>query len=448
MTGKIFVAACAALLTAGTLAAQENVYLIKGDRVVGKYAVGDVDYLSFELPEGIHENSVWLDIDRVEKNSVTYTVNTLTPGTTYAHGIFSFYIADYVALDNFGQNFDSLSAEDQQLIVETLLPQVGYLGVGTRSFTMTDGQPDGTGYGNFSVVPGTPYFVSAWPIDPVTQEPLGEAPVSERFSTLAPGESSARFDVKSLGQNEEGLTFSFDCGPEVMYVQTCYGLKSVMEQYVSTYGMDYLMGTFGQTYTPEDLAEIDGAYPTWPVYETAEYVMMARAYDGEGNMAERMVYAHGEESPAQGPEIRIFSKSKEEGSKYGNVSVNFEISPSNVTEAYVNMLGMSECDDLMNDGMTLADIARMPGATDITSDINTAGEYTFTDDRVDDKWHTILISAANPEGQVTTLRIDFSTLEGSEWWIEDPVYSSLTVSGSKRIRVPMRAGRKVAFKRL
>lgn len=50
---KVFTLAM--LLGAATLGmnAQDHVYLIKGNKVVAKYPVGSVDYLSFKLPEGV-----------------------------------------------------------------------------------------------------------------------------------------------------------------------------------------------------------------------------------------------------------------------------------------------------------------------------------------------------------------------------------------------------------
>jgi len=56
MYKKIFVAAFAAVLAAGAYA-QETMYLIKGNQVVAKYNTGDVDYVSFELPEGVTDNT-------------------------------------------------------------------------------------------------------------------------------------------------------------------------------------------------------------------------------------------------------------------------------------------------------------------------------------------------------------------------------------------------------
>ena len=52
---KTILTAAACLLMAGSLQAQETLYLVKGDRVVGKYNVADIDYATFELPEGVKD---------------------------------------------------------------------------------------------------------------------------------------------------------------------------------------------------------------------------------------------------------------------------------------------------------------------------------------------------------------------------------------------------------
>lgn len=52
---KTILTAAACILMAGTIQAQETLYLVKGDRVVGKYNVADVDYATFELPEGVKD---------------------------------------------------------------------------------------------------------------------------------------------------------------------------------------------------------------------------------------------------------------------------------------------------------------------------------------------------------------------------------------------------------
>ena len=68
--------------------AQENMYLIKGNQVVAKYNVDDVDYVSFSLPEGVTESAFNINIDEVTKNSFTYTIKTLSPNKQYIHSFF------------------------------------------------------------------------------------------------------------------------------------------------------------------------------------------------------------------------------------------------------------------------------------------------------------------------------------------------------------------------
>ncbi|WP_298641925.1 hypothetical protein [uncultured Prevotella sp.] len=58
MKKKIFtIAMMLGTVTIG-ISAQDHIYLIKGNKVVAKYPVGSVDYLSFKLPEGVSENSM------------------------------------------------------------------------------------------------------------------------------------------------------------------------------------------------------------------------------------------------------------------------------------------------------------------------------------------------------------------------------------------------------
>lgn len=54
---KKFITAALALVVAMGVSAQEKVYLIKGNEVVAKYNVSDVDYVSFHLPEGVKDNT-------------------------------------------------------------------------------------------------------------------------------------------------------------------------------------------------------------------------------------------------------------------------------------------------------------------------------------------------------------------------------------------------------
>lgn len=406
-----------ALVAAATLgaAAQETLYLVKGDRVVGKYSVEDVDYATFKLPEGVIDAPIWITADAVGKNFISYTVNTTSENTMYVHSLVSDYLLDYYAMDAAGIYFDELDDTDKELLIKDLLPYTNaFVATGSKSFTFNDYTSVDGGY-PVTVTPGTPFHICVLEINANTQMPL-DLLVTERVSTQAPGESSATFNVTFNCQNESGLQFDFSGSDDILYVTTIYGPKALMEMCIELYGKDRTFTMFGQIYT---IASLQGAEnSTWPLDGSGEYLMLARAYDIKGDMKEVSVTAVGDAQTGIGPEISITSRDK----STGHVSLGFEISPSNVEEAYVRMLGMNDTDDRLNAGYELHELAMGGDAIDITNDINTKGEYTFTSDDVDDTWHSIIIYAKNSDGR-TTLRTDFITLDGAEWYEYNPVHA-------------------------
>lgn len=398
-----------------------NMYLIKGDRVVGKYDVDAVDYVSFKLPEGVNNDNLWLAVDNVGKNTVTYTVSTIDENTTYAHGIVSWYDLDIFAQEYYGDLFDNLDQESQVFLLKTYLQYVGYLGVGTTQVTMHDWQYDN--YKNINVTPGTKYYLCAWEIDPTTNDGL-DCFAYVPFITDAPGDSPAELNVTFKRQNDRGLAFELTGDDSILYVQTVFGEKGRMTNWYENNDPDYLFGAFGQCWSLEEMQgasdvgdDIEAA--TWPAYETGDYVLMVRAFDVNGDMVEKMAYAHYEAEEVPGPEIKVFYKSKGDG----KVSVNFEISPSNVAEAYVNLMLENDVDLAVNDGWELWELASKSTATDITSEINTMGEYTFKAENLGDSWYTLLIYAKDKDGAKSTMQVIFNMLEDSNWVIRDAVHA-------------------------
>lgn len=430
----------AAVLTAGVInGSAENydtMYLVKGDHVVGKYKVSDVDYATFTLPQGVSDENIMVKVDNVGKNNVTYTVSTVNPFIGYAHNVLSFYDIEMMALQYLGNTFDNLDDETKKLVLQETLSYNAYVGVNTRQFTQTDFQLDGTGPSSrYSVMPGTRYYLCAWEIDPVEQTPM-ETFVSEQFQTVAPEKGKAVIDCSYVGMIEQGVQMSFT-GSDVVYVRTCWGMKDSMDPYIEKYGYDYTMGMFGQNWDLEFLqgsGELGEGIPNsiWPAYDSGDYVMFVDAYDADGNVTRQRVdmniQVEGQE--AQGPDITIFSKDK----KAGYVSVNFEISPSNVAEAYVRLCGENFTDDRLNMGYTLGEIAMGGDAEDITSIINTTGEYTYTNSEVDEEWKSLLIYAKDKEGNASTLRINFYPDTETEWSINKVERSAKkALKGVKRI---------------
>ncbi|MDO4320240.1 MAG: hypothetical protein Q4C34_06645 [Bacteroidales bacterium] len=200
-----------------------------------------------------------------------------------------------------------------------------------------------------------------------------------------------------------------------------------MDAFVEIYGLDYLMGMFGQSWELEylqgsgDLGE-GISNSIWPVEESGKYVMLVRAYDLNGDITDRRFEFDIEVGGdvVAGPSITIFSKTKGDGT----VSVNFEIAPSNVEEAYVRLCGENFVDDRLNMGYELHELAMGGDAEDITSAINTLGEYTFSATDIDAEWKSLLIYAMDKDGHRTTLRINFYPDTMTGWSIDDPVYKT------------------------
>ncbi len=434
-------AAVLALAAIGASAQEDDtMYLVKGDRVVGKYNVDAVDYITFRLPDDVRDEAIWLTVDNVGKNTVTYTVNAATPTTTYAHNILSYYDVNYFAMDTFGDMLDNLEEEEKLMCLKQVLAGNAFLGRGTQSVTQTDfEQWDQAEYARFSVMPGTKYYLCAWEVDPETQDPL-DTFIYQTLQTLPSDEVGLGLDIQFKANNAEGMAFTFTGSDKILYVRTCWGMADMMEAYEQAYGRDFLMGTFGQNWTLAFLAGYGDLQPdienaTWPAYDPGEYVMYCDAYDAQGNVQHfKQTYTYETGEVSEGPTITVYSKDKGVKDGKGFVKVNFEISPSNVEEAYVRMAEENWVDDRVNMGYTLADVACGGDATDITNAINTTGEYTFESDEVGDAWMSILIYAKDKEGGKTVQRLNFNTLEGSEWAVPYPVHAPKAIAPVKKIK--------------
>lgn len=334
MTKKTFIAAALAVAALGASAQDETMYLVKGDRVVGRYNVDAVDYITFNLPDDVHNESLWLTVDNVGKNTVTYTVNAVTSSTAYAHNLLSFYDVNYTAMDMYGDMLENLSEEEQLMCLKQTLGANAFIGQDTQTMTQNDFEQWAQAeYARFSVMPGTKYYLCAWEIDPDTQEPY-ETFVYQTLETLPAQEVNLGLDIQFKANNAEGMAFIFSGSEEILYVRTCWGMADMMEAYEQAYGRDFLMGTFGQNWTLAFLAGYGDLAPdienaTWPAYDPGQYVMYADAYDAQGNVQHfKQTYTYETGAVSDGPTITIFSKDK----GTGFVKVNFEISPSNVEE--------------------------------------------------------------------------------------------------------------------
>lgn len=392
--------------------AQENMYLIKGNQVVARYGVDEVDYVSFKLPEGVTEKQIVLSAEETGKNYFTYTVKTLSPTKQYVHFFIQKSLVDITLLTYYGTTMEN---SDPELVNQLLKNQLynGYLAEGTRSFTVQDGVSDG--FAELEVIAGQDYVIMVGEYD-ATADDLGEEFSYITVTTQSADRSAGTVTAKYAGLNERGeAMFDFTASSDIIKICTLYGTKKSIESFIDYYGFDFTMFTYAGRFAPADLIPGDGT--GWLVNDEDDYVMYVIGIDAEGNMTEtQKVEMHivPLKPVGVGPQIKIFSKSKSDG----KVSINFEITPSNVTEAYVRLMGENDCEDRLNEGYTLPELAAGGDALDITGKINADGEYTYVNNEVPERWNSLLIMAKNEEGTTIT-RVNFWAATDTEWDIHE-----------------------------
>ncbi len=414
-------------LTAGLSTAsfaQEHIYLIKGTNVVAKYPVSDVDYMTFQLPDGVKEaKDVEVEVANAGKNFITYKVVTLQSSEQYAHTAVSASVLNYVLQEYFSTTLENATQADIESALRSILYSYGYLAKGSQVFTMKDGDVDDNDEA-FTILAGETYYVVACN---VVNDDLGETISYTTVNTLEAEQSKETVAVAYTGlASDGGASFSITPSEGITAFYTLFGYKDTLEPYIQQYGIKYTALSFGERWTP---AEWTSSPATWSIKGEADYSLYVLGIDGEGDRTEASVTAHivPSASESTAPTIKVNSKTKGNGA----VSVKFEVTPSNVTEVYVNLLEENTVESKLNRGFTLADLAAGSTAIDVTNDINTNGEYTYSNESVDSGWQTLLVSAKSKEGDVTVLRLNFNANVDSDWDETTTVFPASSTSSVK-----------------
>lgn len=408
MIKKIFLAI---MLVAGFAAeskAQEMMYLIKGNQVVAKYSTDDVDYISFKLPEGVKEDEVIINVTETGKNYITYNIKTIIPTKSYIHYFMQENIVNLYLLSYYGKDINTASEEEFNAIIRTLLYD-GFLSTGSNTFTFRDGDTDG--FGKYEILAGQRYIIAAADMNE-TMDAFGENLYYTIAETLPAERSQGTLNVSYEGLTEESNSlFKFEASDDIVKIYTMYGFKENLDYFINEYGLEDAITTFAGYFPP---SELENDTQGWQIDGEADYSMYALGVDANGDWTEIQSVTVHIVPPVKetvGPQIKIFSKEKSEG----HVSVNFEIAPSNVDEAYVRLMGENDCDNYINMGYTLPELAAGGDATDITNDIHKTGEYTYTNNEVPERWNSLLIMAKNEEGTTVT-RINFWPDDETSTW--------------------------------
>ncbi len=409
--------------------AQEHVYLIKDNKVVAKYPVGSVDYLSFRLPEGVTEGSCIAPVAvETGKNYLKYSVKPDDSSQYYGHGFFQSQLLDALLRKYYQTSIDKVDEATLKQVIKMLLSNYGYLDHGSNVFTIKDGDNDGYGT-DFFVPGGQDFYVATVNITSVDSQggEMGDDVSLIKMTTQKPGESKESLTVEYTGLNANGeATYSITPGSGIKTLYTLLAKKNQLDEYTTLYGYDYVMFSLAMPVTADDWKQY-GDQMAWELDDENDYVMSVLGIDAGGDWVKASDEQHIVANSDKCPKVSILSK--EAGN--GSVNVKFEITPSNVSAAHVRLMKENDVADELNRDKTLDRIAVEGDAADIKGAINTAGEYTFSREGIERGWYSLLVSATDENGTVVT-NIKFHThLDNFNWEVQTATFPATAEAETK-----------------
>lgn len=394
--------------------AQETVYLVKGKKVVAKYPIADVDYLTFALPDSVQDGqSVEVQAVATGKNFIQYKVVTKDPSQYYGHYFFQAAVLDNMLRSYYNTTIDEADAETLNYIVRLLVGNYGYMDQGTQTFKITNGENDGQGR-DFFIPAGQDFYVATVNVTEVSTAggTLGDEVSLAKLTTLSPAESQQTISVSFLNLDDEGnVTYDIKPSDGIVTLYTMFANKRSLDQAESIYGADYVLFNNADAWTSTDWASY-GDQQAWEIDGENDYVMTVVGYDTNGDRVLVQDEQHLTPSTNGCPAITVGDKSASNGA----VSINFSIDPKTVSAAHVRLMLDNDLSNALNvAGATLDQVAIAGDAEDITTAINADGTYTFTRTGLSRGWYTLLVSATTDEGTTVT-KVSFHTHLGDSTW--------------------------------
>lgn len=419
MRKKIITTAILLGATVLSMNAQNNVYLMKGDKIVAQYAIDDIDYLSFKRPEGEIEGTVALTAVETGKNFLKYNVKTAEKDQYYGHGFFQSQTIDRMLRTYYDTNINEVDDATLKKVIKSLLANYGFLDKGNKTYTIKNGDSDGNGTDYF-IPGGQDFYVATVNITDVDKQggTMGDEVSVIKMTTKEAGESKETMGIEYTGLNAKGeATYNITPGSGIKTMYTLLTKKAQLDQYISNYGYDYVMFSFGSPITAQDWNTY-GSQAAWGLDDENDYVMSVLGIDADGDWVKAKDEQHIVISNDKCPKVNVLSKKASDG----NIKVTFEITPSNVSAAHVRLMPDNDVADELNRNKTLDQIAVEGDATDIKADINYYGEYTFSKEDVERGWYSLLISGTDENGTNVTRLIFHTYLENAEWEIETTTF--------------------------
>lgn len=419
-------------------AAQDSLYVVKGNTVVEALAVGEGDYATFQRPADVpQQQTVELEGVATGKNFIKYKVSTKTADQYYAHGFFQSTVVDYMLQQYYGIKIEDADEMTVQAALRLLVQHYGYTDRGTLTYTITNGENDGQGT-DFFVPAGQDFYVVACNLTDVDEQAgtskMGDECSVVKLTTLAADKSAETIGIEYTGLNDdEEATYAITPSSGIVTLYTMLAKKKEFDQNTSIYGFDKVFFGGAESWTATDWNKW-GDQQAWELDGENDYVMTVLGIDANGDWVTATDEQHITTASDNCPKVNILSKEVANGT----VTVKYEITPSNVTAAHVRLMKENDVSNAKNNGETLDQIAISGDAEEVTSTINYYGEATFSKADLARGWYDLLISATDENGTNVTEVCFHSHLSNAEWEIRTTTYPTASAAKAQKV-----AGRKI-----
>lgn len=412
--------------------AQDSLYVVKGNTIVDVFEVNDGDYATFQRPSDVpQQQTVTLEGVTTGKNFIKYEVITTTSGQYYAHAFFQSNTIDNMLQKYYGVKIEEADEQTLQAALRFMVQYYGYTDQGTQTYTITNGDNDGY-VTDFFIPGGQDFYVVACNLTNVDDQAgtskMGDELSVVKLTTLTAGESAETIDIEYTGLNDDGeATYTITPSSGIVTLYTMLAKKKELDQNTSIYGFDKVFFGGAESWTATDWNKW-GSEQAWELDGENDYVMTVLGIDANGDRVTVTNEQHITPASDNCPKVNVLSKEKNNGT----VTVNYEITPSNVTAAHVRLMKENDVKDAKNNGQTLDEIATGGDAEEVTSTINNSGEATFSKADLPRGWYDLLISATDENGTTVTEVCFHSHLADAEWEIRTTTFPTASVAKAQK----------------
>ena len=427
----------AATAFASNAQAQQKVFLNKGDKTVETVQLGEDDYIAFGRPEGVHEQGeVEVASTDVGKNFVSYKIETKSADKMYNHVLLKKSFVELFAIQTNG-SFDESNEQLLLGIFQTLV-RAGYgeTSVGTRSFTVKNGEKDAVGNVNF-IPGGQDYYLVTVGITIEDDTPYMDDDLSYvKLRTKEPAYSSESLDVTYKGLNEKGQAwFDVQSGANVNTLHFVFGTSSSIDEFVSRFGYDYLMFSQSNEFTREQWNTLTDDEHVWNIENETDYSFYALGIDNNGDWVKKEIKNLHIKPAASNdcPVVDVTNKQCIDGKLAIQFSVNTK--SGSFKSAKAILMKSDDWDNALNELMAIKEgndykysqpsdawadyIASTDKASDVSEVIKALGNtFTYKKDFTDDErgWYVFALAVTDENGTTVTRAAFHSHLGEEENW--------------------------------